>query len=166
MLSCHKHISWLSGDFSVTSNSPLFPFSAAFLVGWVLCFCAVCALGAVRTNRSKAGTQAAVPISFHPSGVFRVAHGRVRYRTGRRFKRCATSTAVGGVVSSVSHIHVGRKGVRSHHITARCLICSESHMSELPHRGVRSHHSMAECVICSESHMSELPHRGVRQNGN
>ena len=56
------------------------------------------------------------------------------------------------------------RGVRSHHSTARCLICSESHMSELPHRGVRSHHSMAGCVICSESHMSELPHRGVRQN--
>ena len=75
-------------------------------------------MGAVRTNRRKAGTQAAVPISFHPRGVFRVAHGRVRYRTGRPFERCATSTAVGGVVSSVSHIHVGRTGVCVH-ITAR-----------------------------------------------
>ena len=83
-----------------------------------LCFGAVCALGAVRTNRRKAGTQAAVPVSLHPRGVFRVAHGRVRYRTGRTFKRCATSTAVGCVVSSVSHIHVGRTGVCVH-ITAR-----------------------------------------------
>ena len=124
----------------------------------------MCALCAVRTNRRKAGTQAAVTISFRPRGVFRVAHVRVRYRTGKTFKRCTTSTAVGGVVSSVSHIHVGRKGVCSHHSTAGCLICSESHMSELPHRGVRSHHSMAGCVICSESHMSGLPHRGVRQN--
>ena len=81
-----------------------------------LCFCAVCALGGVRTNRRKAGTQAAVPISFHPRGVFRVAHGRVRYRAGRTFKRCATSTAVGCVVSSVSHIH--RTGVCVH-ITAQ-----------------------------------------------
>ena len=78
----------------------------------------MCALGAVRMNRRKEGKQAAVPISFHLRGVFRVAHGRVRYRTGRTFKRCATSTAVGGVVSSVLHIHVGRTGVCVH-ITAR-----------------------------------------------
>ena len=132
-------------------------------LSWVfLCFCAVCALGAVQMNHGKAGTQVAVSISFHPRGVFRVAHGRVRYRTGRTFERCATSTAVGCVVSSVSHIHVGRtgRGVRSHHSTAGFLICSESHMSELPHRGVHSHHSMSGCVICYR-----VAHVGVTVQG-
>ena len=49
----------------------------------------------------------------------------------------------------IAHACRPHRGVRSHHSTAGCLICSESHMSELPHRDVRSHHSMAGCVILS-----------------
>ena len=120
MLSCHKHISRLSGDFLVSSNSPFLPFSTAFLsVGFFVFLCCVCSgCGTDEPQEGRHTGSSAVPISFHPRGVFRVAHSRVRYRTGRTFKRCATSTAVGGVVSSVSHIHVRRTGVCVH-ITAR-----------------------------------------------
>ena len=53
----------------------------------------------------------------------------------------------------IAHTYRPHRGVRSHHSTARCLICSESHMSELPHGGVRSHHSMAGCDLFRVTHV-------------